>query len=772
MKIYTLLLSISLLFFWNNTANAQCNGAPCIIPVPEENAQDACILPNPGALDCYFGATWNSTPVSFPPSWCTTIENNHFFAFTADATTANFEMCTYGCAQGGAIQAAVLSTTDCITFAFVSPCLGNIGTGSCQTLTATNLVPGEVYYLMIDGSAGAQCDYSINGVNPTINGPTDGVCLPSPQTSNYTTNTVSNWSINPPTAGNILGNNPGTSINVQWLQTGPAEVCAQSIVCSNAPLLCIPIVIGENVTAEETVFMCQGYNVDCAGQTFSAGGNFPVTLQSDTGCDSVVTCRVNVIPTVTVNETHRMCQAGSATCAGEEFFGPGTYPVTLQNFQGCDSIVRCNIIITPTYNSPMKFVNLCAPAEYEVCNDVLTQTGIYANFCTGFLGCDSIVNVDIAILDPIANIAPPAVLNCGANAVITLNGTGSNVNNATGGVTLYSWSGPGILGPNNTPSIQVDEPGQYCLILQHGRGGVYCADTACVTVTASALTPGANATGGNLTCTSNTTTLMATSPTGGVNFSWAGPGITPANQFLPNPTVGLVGTYTVTVLNPVNGCSSTATVTVSGDLTAPTASAVGDTITCLQPTVTIDGATNAATPTWNWAGPGINPGNQTVENPNVLLSGTYTVTVTNTANGCTNTATTAVTINNSNPAASAGPNDTLTCLAPNTTLLGSGDAGGQPIIFSWTGPSGFSSNIAQPNVSAAGTYILTVRNTLNGCLRMDTAVITSNQILPNATAGADSTITCTQPNVFLIGTGSSSGPAFTPTLERARHQRW
>jgi len=763
MKIYTLLLSLSLLIFWNHTANAQCNGAPCVIPVPEPNAQDACILPNPAALDCYFGATWNSTPVSFPPTWCTTIENNHFFAFTADAPIANFEICTYGCAQGGAIQAAVLSTSDCITFAFVSPCLGNIGTGTCQTLTANGLVPGEVYYLMIDGSAGAQCDYSINGVNPTINGPTDGVCLPSAGLSNYTTNTLSNWLINPPSAGNILGMQPATSVNVQWLQPGPAEVCAQSIVCSNAPLLCLPITIGENVSSSETVFMCQGYSVECAGQNFFAGGNFPVTLQSYLDCDSVVTCMVNVIPTVHVNETHRMCEGGSADCAGEEFYAPGNFPVTLQNFQGCDSVVHCIVSITPTYHSPMKFVNLCGPAQYEVCNDFLTQSGIYANFCTGFLGCDSIVNVDLAILEPVANIAPPAVLNCGTNAIVTLNGTGSNLNTSTGGVTLYSWSGPGIIGTNNTPTVQVNLPGQYCLVLSHGRGGLYCRDTTCVTVTASALTPGANATSGNITCTALQTTLMGTSPTGGVSYSWTGPGITPANQFLQNPTVDSLGTYVLTVLNPANSCTSTATVTVNGNLTPPSASAVGDTITCFQPSVTIDGITNAPTPSWNWAGPGINPGNQTVENPNVLLSGPYIVTVTNTANGCTSTASTVVTLNNSNPTASAGPNDTLTCLAPNTTLLGSGNAGGQPISFSWTGPSGFTSSIAQPNVNVAGTYILTVLNTLNGCLRRDTAVITSNQLLPTAIAGADSTITCLQPNVFLIGASSSSGPNFTAT---------
>ena len=114
---------------------------------------------------------------------------------------------------------------------------------------------------------------------------------------------------------------------------------------------------------------------------------------------------------------------------------------------------------------------------------------------------------------------------------------------------------------------------------------------------------------------------------------------------------------------------------INSDNAPPSASAVGGPITCLQTSVTIDGMTNALTPSWNWAGPGINAGNQMQENPMVLQAGTYTVTVTNTLNGCTNTATTAVTLNNTNPTASAGPNDTLTCTLPNLLLPGTGDGG-------------------------------------------------------------------------------------------------
>ncbi len=763
-KIYTLLFIGTSLFCSSNQLLAQCNPAACDVPVPAVNAQEACALTSPAALDCYFGATTFDAPVSLPPSWCTSVENNHFFAFTATAATASFNICCFGCGVGTGIQAAVLSTTDCITFAFASGCLGGINSGTCAGLVANGLNIGEVYYLMIDGSAGSVCDYSINGVNPTITGPTAPVCLPTNLLSVYNTNTISTWTINPPGAGNILGNPVAASASVQWLEPGNAEVCAQSTLCPDAPNLCIPIVIGEDTETIENVDVCQSYTVECAGQTFSTGGNFPVTLPSHLGCDSVVRCVVRVIPTVTTNESVRMCVGGSVSCAGEEFFNPGIYPIKLSTPQGCDSIVRCNVSIIPTYVSPMKQVTFCGPAEYTVCDDIYNSTGIITQICTGFLGCDSIVNVDLAILNPVASIAPPAVLDCGPNLIVTLNGSASTVNDVTGGQTLYNWSGPGIIGLGNQPTVQVNQPGVYCLALRHSRGGVSCADTACVTVLASAVAPIASATGGNITCTSPTTTLMGTSvPATGINFTWTGPGITPANQFQPNPTVNQPGVYVLTVRNPTNGCTSTQSVTVSSDTISPVVSAIGGAITCLQNNVTIDGISNVPTSIWNWAGPGINVGNQTLENPNVLQSGTYTVTVTNTLNGCTRTANTAVNLNNTNPTATAGLNDTLTCTTPNLILQGAGNSGAQPVTFAWTGPNSFTSSIAQPSVNVAGTYILTVSNPANGCLKKDTVLIASNQLPPTASAGADSTINCAQPSVFLIGGASTVGQNFTAT---------
>src|SRR5690606_12352217 len=142
--------------------------------------------------------------------------------------------------------------------------------------------------------------------------------------------------------------------------------------------------------------------------------------------------------------------------------------------------------------------------------------------------------------------------------------------------------------------------------------------------------------------------------------------------------------------------------------------------------------TNAPTPVYNWSGPGINAGNQTVANPTVAVQGTYNVTITNSGNGCSATATAIVSQNIAVPTASAGADKIINCLQTSVTLDGSGSAGGATVTFGWTGAgiNAGNQNIPAPTVNQADTYILTVTNPANGCFKKDTVVVTANLAVP------------------------------------------
>jgi formylglycine-generating enzyme required for sulfatase activity/uncharacterized caspase-like protein len=106
--------------------------------------------------------------VPFSSQGCGSIENAHLFNFIP--TTKNItlkigtKMCTSGpFGNGSGIQIRVYETTDCISFKSVY-CGANEPILPIKTneIKITNLIPGDLYILMIDGQRNDICNYTID----------------------------------------------------------------------------------------------------------------------------------------------------------------------------------------------------------------------------------------------------------------------------------------------------------------------------------------------------------------------------------------------------------------------------------------------------------------------------------------------------------------------------------------------------------------------------------------------------------------------------------
>jgi hypothetical protein len=157
----------------NSTFDVCVGTPPPVGPCGNPTSNDFCS--NPGTLTQGTG-TWTNTTVGIYTAdnpanisiFCGSIENNSWYVFTAQSTTETFTFSGVGgTACGSGIQAEVYSvTTDangcCTNFTSVSNCF-NPASQVGGTVTATPLVVGQDYYLMIDGNAGAGCDFSVSG---------------------------------------------------------------------------------------------------------------------------------------------------------------------------------------------------------------------------------------------------------------------------------------------------------------------------------------------------------------------------------------------------------------------------------------------------------------------------------------------------------------------------------------------------------------------------------------------------------------------------------
>ncbi len=111
--------------------------------------------------------------------FCGSIENNSWFRFAAVDTLIILDVTTYNCSGGQGIQMEVYETSDCYNFVSLSNCEDS-GSQTDFQITATNLIPGNLYYIMVDGQSGDVCEYLINGIAgfpDTYTLSADTVCL-------------------------------------------------------------------------------------------------------------------------------------------------------------------------------------------------------------------------------------------------------------------------------------------------------------------------------------------------------------------------------------------------------------------------------------------------------------------------------------------------------------------------------------------------------------------------------------------------------------------
>lgn len=238
--------------------------------------------------------------------------------------------------------------------------------------------------------------------------------------------------------------------------------------------------------------------------------------------------------------------------------------------------------------------------------------------------------------------------------------------------------------------------------------------------------PGASAAvSGEITCLSKTVTLLGASPTAGVVYAWSGPGGFRSDK--PNPQVSVPGTYVLTVSHA--GSTSTAAVTVKQNTQRPgVVAGMSGALTCQAPAASLSAVSAATGVTYRWMGP--NGYASMEQNPATTLPGTYTVQVTNPANGCVSEATVVLPGDADVPAdVTASASGAITCALGHATLTGASSTPG--VVYQWSGPGGFTASGQQVSAESPGVYNLTVTKPSSGCVVTSLVTVEADKVAPD-----------------------------------------
>ncbi|MEO8148591.1 MAG: T9SS type A sorting domain-containing protein [Bacteroidia bacterium] len=386
-------------------------------------------------------------------------------------------------------------------------------------------------------------------------------------------------------------------------------------------------------------------------------GTYICTITDSRGCSTIISSTITQPTAIVVN-----CSSTNSICFNAN---NGTVSVSASGGTPGYTYLWSNGNTNASQGS-------LAPGTYTV---IVTD----ANGCTK--SCSSVVTQP-------ALLVPVITGNTGICA------GSSNILNAGGGYTAYSWSTGA-----STQTISGSTAGTFTVTVTNGAG---CTGSASKTTIVNPL-PTPVITGANSVCLSGTTLITATA--GFTAYSWS------TGATTQSVTVG-GGTYTVTVTN-VNGCTGTSskTITVSGSVLPQPGIIAGPAAVCKKSNgnysiALIPGATSYTWTATSGASVSLGQGSNSVviNFSNAATSATLSV-VANNACGASSPRTFAYTVSVVIPAAPSTINGPLYGLCNQTNVAYNCPVVANATSYLWTVPAGVTILTGQ------GTKAITVKYT-------------------------------------------------------------
>ena len=258
--------------------------------------------------------------------------------------------------------------------------------------------PGlTAYYKMNEGIANSNnvaITSLIDEVSPSSVNTLYGFTLTG-NSSNYNTNILA--LVNNTTTQNIT-----SCSNYTWAQTGQTYTTAGMYYdtvnlyagCDSVYILNLNFTVIAGPTVSIT--NCTNYTWAQNGQTYASSGTYTDTVPSSAGCDSTITLNLTIAPLAPVTVAASGCLNYTWALNGATYSSSGMYTDTVQTASGCDSIVTLNLTINNP-NSSTVTVNTCGNYLWALNSVTYAASGTYVDTTSTVAGCDSVVQLVLTI---------------------------------------------------------------------------------------------------------------------------------------------------------------------------------------------------------------------------------------------------------------------------------------------------------------------------------------------------------------------------------------
>jgi hypothetical protein len=397
------------------------------------------------------------------------------------------------------------------------------------------------------------------------------------------------------------------------------------------------------------------------GIVVNSSGTYSVTVTSANGCTAVTTTTVvsdTALPSVTAVVSNDLtCSqptatisttaspgvtylwSNGATTASISVSVAGAYSVTVTAQNGATASVMTTVVsdtALPALTTTVSNTLTCAQATATITATTdgiaylwstgettasisVSAAGPYSVTVTGANGCSATTTTTV-----VSDTALPTVTASVSNTLTVAQPTATISTTASPADVTYEWSTGAT-----TPSIVVNSSGTYSVTVTSANG---CTAATTTTVVSDTALPSVTAVVSNdLSCTALTATI-STSASPGVSYLWS------TGETTASISVSVAGPYSVTV-TAQNGATASVMTSVFSNTAAPTIDVTAPEV-CAGETLVLTGAISTTGASYRWTG----PNNFTaatavvsISNATTANSGSYTLTVTDPATGCSST---------------------------------------------------------------------------------------------------------------------------------------
>lgn len=348
-------LLLSSVIWWVCLLQLQAQPDPCgPNPAMTSTCATACVVCD---IDGFTGINDLTASGQFFPEFCTySYDNIQYIAFIAGSVNLTIRVDVGNCTGGNNnLEVGFFDSPDCQSFSPITDCDTEIPEFSSETFTNTvPLTIGQHYYLVIDGSNGANCEWTFNVLAGTTQVPplnTSGVISHSGITCPGQAATFSTTGEDGAAAyiWTIDGiQQPGISQQTAFTfaADGFYEICVTaSNACDDAPPTCITYEVRSPGTLVIDELLCEGECVEANGVQYCETGSFQELVPLSNGCDSVILIDIEVFEVPTTMLDVWICSDEEFFVDGVAYNTTGSYSQTVLTDNDCDSIVLLELLV-------------------------------------------------------------------------------------------------------------------------------------------------------------------------------------------------------------------------------------------------------------------------------------------------------------------------------------------------------------------------------------------------------------------------------------------